>query len=225
MRTAELADLAGVTIRTIRHYHQIGVLPEPPRTSNGYRDYSVDHVVTLLRIAQLTSSGLSLTQAGAVVAESTDTAEDLLDTVEQSLDFKIAALTAQRENLRRARASGHVGVSRVAAALSLSAEHIAVAEFFSHLYGDQAEVSALAEQLLQPQLRSELERLQQRFESIDGQTTQLQLQRLQADLAAAMPQGAGELPPLSREQSAVALTLMERDLNERQKDFLRLYFV
>ena len=31
-----------------------GALPEPPRRSNGYRDYAADHLVALLRISQLT---------------------------------------------------------------------------------------------------------------------------------------------------------------------------
>ena len=41
MRSGELAALAGVTVRTLRHYHQIGLLPEPERGGNGYRDYDV----------------------------------------------------------------------------------------------------------------------------------------------------------------------------------------
>ena len=35
MLSSELAELAGVTVRTLRHYHQIGLLPEPPRTAGG----------------------------------------------------------------------------------------------------------------------------------------------------------------------------------------------
>ncbi|WP_260615593.1 MerR family DNA-binding transcriptional regulator [Microbispora sp. KK1-11] len=30
MRIGELAALAGVSTRTVRHYHHLGVLPEPP---------------------------------------------------------------------------------------------------------------------------------------------------------------------------------------------------
>lgn len=40
MRSGELAELAGVSVRTLRHYHRIGLLPEPPRTSAGYRTYA-----------------------------------------------------------------------------------------------------------------------------------------------------------------------------------------
>ncbi len=50
MRSRKPASLAGVTVRTIRHYHQIDLLAEPPRDANGYRRYGVQHLVRLLRI-------------------------------------------------------------------------------------------------------------------------------------------------------------------------------
>lgn len=39
MRIGEFAELVGVTTRTVRHYHHIGLLPEPDRSANGYRIY------------------------------------------------------------------------------------------------------------------------------------------------------------------------------------------
>lgn len=39
MRIGEYAALVGVSTRTVRHYHHLGLLPEPARLSNGYRDY------------------------------------------------------------------------------------------------------------------------------------------------------------------------------------------
>ena len=33
----QLASYAGVTIRAVRHYHQVGLLPEPDRNASGYR--------------------------------------------------------------------------------------------------------------------------------------------------------------------------------------------
>lgn len=41
MRVSELADVAGVSVRTIRHYHAIGLMPVPPR-AGAWRDYGVD---------------------------------------------------------------------------------------------------------------------------------------------------------------------------------------
>ncbi|WP_270479843.1 MerR family DNA-binding transcriptional regulator [Collinsella tanakaei] len=50
MKSNELAKLAGVTVRTLRHYHAIGLLDEPPRQANGYRDYRPEDLLRVLRI-------------------------------------------------------------------------------------------------------------------------------------------------------------------------------
>ncbi|MCZ2807536.1 MerR family transcriptional regulator [Modestobacter sp. VKM Ac-2983] len=55
-----LARLAGTTTRTIRHYHAVGLLPEPSRLSNGYRDYDAHDAAQLLRVRRLVELGLSL---------------------------------------------------------------------------------------------------------------------------------------------------------------------
>ena len=53
MRSNDVAKLAGVTVRTLRHYHQLGLLSEPPRRANGYRDYSPADVARVLRTISL----------------------------------------------------------------------------------------------------------------------------------------------------------------------------
>lgn len=49
----ELAALAGVSPRAIRHYHRVGVLPEPARSPSGYRLYDCDDVDRLLALRAL----------------------------------------------------------------------------------------------------------------------------------------------------------------------------
>jgi DNA-binding transcriptional MerR regulator len=60
--TRELADLAGTTLRAVRHYHKVGLLDEPRRCANGYKQYSVAHLVRTLRIKRLADLGFSLSQ-------------------------------------------------------------------------------------------------------------------------------------------------------------------
>lgn len=43
MQRGELAKRAGCNIETVRYYEKIGLLPDPPRTSGGYRDYDREH--------------------------------------------------------------------------------------------------------------------------------------------------------------------------------------
>ncbi|MFE3946410.1 MerR family transcriptional regulator [Streptomyces sp. NPDC059118] len=69
MRIGEIAALVGVTSRAIRHYHHIGLLPEPGRRANGYRVYSVRDAVVLARIRRLTELGLGLDEVRDVLAD------------------------------------------------------------------------------------------------------------------------------------------------------------
>ncbi|GAA1087798.1 hypothetical protein GCM10009577_06190 [Streptomyces javensis] len=69
MRIGEIAALVGVTSRTVRHYHHIGLLPEPRRRANGYRVYTLRDAVLLARIRRLTELGLSLDEVRDVLAD------------------------------------------------------------------------------------------------------------------------------------------------------------
>jgi DNA-binding transcriptional MerR regulator len=60
--TRELADLAGTTVRAVRHYHDVGLLEEPRRRANGYKQYGVAHLVRVLRIKRLADLGFTLPQ-------------------------------------------------------------------------------------------------------------------------------------------------------------------
>ena len=56
----QLASYAGVTIRAVRHYHQVGLMPEPERDVSGYRTYDAEAVVRLIRIRTLAEAGVPL---------------------------------------------------------------------------------------------------------------------------------------------------------------------
>ncbi|MFC6092391.1 MerR family transcriptional regulator [Saccharothrix lopnurensis] len=104
--TSQLADLAGTTLRTIRHYHDVGLLAQPERRANGYKSYGVPHLVRVLRIKRLTDLGLSLGQIA-----------DLGDADEhpgEALRLLDAELAATIERLRRARAELALLLSREA---------------------------------------------------------------------------------------------------------------
>jgi Hg(II)-responsive transcriptional regulator len=60
MRTRELADRSGVNSETLRYYERRGLLPEPPRTPGGYRDYPASTVGLLLFIKRAQELGFTL---------------------------------------------------------------------------------------------------------------------------------------------------------------------
>ncbi|WP_434588850.1 MerR family transcriptional regulator [Streptomyces sp. A5-4] len=97
MRIGEIAALAGVTTRAVRHYHHQGLLPEPPRLANGYREYGVRDAVELARIRRLTELGLGLDEVRDVVAD--DAGRELVEVVRE-LD---ADLARQEVEIRRRR--------------------------------------------------------------------------------------------------------------------------
>ncbi|MFE9770478.1 MerR family transcriptional regulator [Streptomyces sp. NPDC005931] len=101
MRIGELADAVGVTTRTVRHYHHLGLLPEPERLANGYRDYTLRHAVVLARIRRLTELGLGLAEVRDVLAE--DAGKDLVEVLtelDEDLARQEAAIHDRRARLR-----------------------------------------------------------------------------------------------------------------------------
>ena len=93
--TSQLADLAGTTLRTIRHYHDVGLLAEPERKANGYKSYGVPHLVRVLRIKRLTDLGLSLTQIGELGDGDEHPGEAL-----RELDAELAASIERLQRIR-----------------------------------------------------------------------------------------------------------------------------
>jgi DNA-binding transcriptional MerR regulator len=93
--TREIAELAGTSLRAVRHYHEVGLLEEPERRSNGYKQYGVRHLVRVLRIKRLTDLGFSLAQIEAM--------GDTDDHPEQALRTLDAELAATVERLQRVR--------------------------------------------------------------------------------------------------------------------------
>lgn len=222
MRIAEMAELAGVSVRTVRYYHQVGALPEPPRRSNGYRDYSVDHLVRVLRIHQLTSSGLPLATAGQLAADpAPETAEAVLEDAERALESQIAVLTERRERLAQARAGGHVGISREAAALTVESADMPPAILIAHLYRNHPQFGRLADALLRPERRALLVQLQRGFDAVDEHTPEAELDEIAAQVQEVLADAADELPPLREDWLRLVRGLVERDLNSRQREFLR----
>jgi len=59
-RIGELAGETGITVRTLHHYDQLGLLSPSSRTSGGHRCYTSRDVQRLHRIIALQSCGLSL---------------------------------------------------------------------------------------------------------------------------------------------------------------------
>ncbi|TMQ81731.1 heavy metal-responsive transcriptional regulator [Actinomadura soli] len=67
MRIGVFAAQAGLTAKTIRFYEQAGLLPAPPRTSSGYRDYPPEALARLAFIRDAQSAGLTLSEIRSIL--------------------------------------------------------------------------------------------------------------------------------------------------------------
>ena len=74
----EIARLAGVTSRTLRHYDDVGLLPPTSIGTNGYRYYDEAALTRLQRILMLRELGLGLPAIAEVIASQADDARALV---------------------------------------------------------------------------------------------------------------------------------------------------
>ena len=67
MRIGELAARAGITLRTVRHYEALGLIPPGERKGSGQHRYPEQTLARLKKLEQLKLLGLSLEEIGKVL--------------------------------------------------------------------------------------------------------------------------------------------------------------
>ena len=97
----QAAAFVGVTVKTVRHYHKLGLVEEPERDTSGYRRYASADLLRLVQVRTLAEAGVPLAEIGAMLdADATRFAAALAD-VERQLTERIDELTARRDTLHR----------------------------------------------------------------------------------------------------------------------------
>jgi MerR family transcriptional regulator, copper efflux regulator len=106
LRSGELAQLAGISVDTLRHYEQIGVLPRPARTEGNYRRYPAHAIERVRLVRHALAIGFSLPELAKVLrvrekgGAPCRQVRALLDEKLARVDQEIADLHALREQLR-----------------------------------------------------------------------------------------------------------------------------
>jgi DNA-binding transcriptional MerR regulator len=67
MRIGEVAQAVGQSAQTIRFYERKGLLPEPERGANGYRNYDESAITRLHFIGAAQAAGLTLAEIGSII--------------------------------------------------------------------------------------------------------------------------------------------------------------
>jgi len=100
LQIGEVAKLIGVSTKTIRYYHEIGLLAEPKRTEGGYRLYAAQDLLRLQRIRRLRSLGLHLDRIREILGESDVEQKVILRNALQSLVEELTAQILELEERR-----------------------------------------------------------------------------------------------------------------------------
>lgn len=109
---SQLAAYAGVTVRAVRHYHQIGLLPEPERDRSGYRAYDAAAVVRLIRIHSLADAGVPLARVQQLLDAGPEEFADGVAEIDSQLRAKIRRLRRNRERIARLAAGEQLALPR-----------------------------------------------------------------------------------------------------------------
>jgi DNA-binding transcriptional MerR regulator len=111
----QLAAYAGVTIKAVRHYHQRGLLEEPPRDSSGYRRYTARHAIDLVKIKTLAEAGVPLARIKELLAASPDRFAAAISEIDRNLQERAKEVRRTRERIARLSAGDRLFVSAEAA--------------------------------------------------------------------------------------------------------------
>jgi DNA-binding transcriptional MerR regulator len=107
----QLADYAGVTIKAVRHYHKRGLLEEPPRDASGYRRYSAEHAIDLIKIKTLAEAGVPLARIKELLAADPERFTAAIREIDRSLRERAEELRRTRERIARLVAGDRLFVS------------------------------------------------------------------------------------------------------------------
>jgi len=110
---SQLASYAGVTVRTVGHYHQIGLLAEPERDHSGYRSYDAAAVVRLIRIRVLADAGVPLARVQELLVAGPDEFARAVEEIDKALSADIRRLQSNRKRIAKLAAGDHLALPQI----------------------------------------------------------------------------------------------------------------
>ncbi|MEU2014302.1 MerR family transcriptional regulator, partial [Nocardia sp. NPDC019302] len=63
----QAAAFVGITVKTVRHYHKLGLVGEPDRDSSGFRRYGSAELLRLVQVRTLAAAGVALAEIGSML--------------------------------------------------------------------------------------------------------------------------------------------------------------
>ena len=107
----QLAAYAGVTIKAVRHYHKRGLLEEPTRDSSGYRRYTAQHAIELVKIKTFAEAGVPLARIKELFTAEPDEFGAAMADIDRNLQERAREVRRTRERIARLTAGDRLFVS------------------------------------------------------------------------------------------------------------------
>ncbi|WP_411110576.1 MerR family transcriptional regulator [Streptomyces sp. c-19] len=153
----QAAAFVGVTVKTVRHYHRLGLLAEPERDGSGYRRYGSADLLRLIQVRTLAGAGVPLAEIGDLLDADPERFAAALDDVHRRLTERIEDLVARRDTLHQLAHGDRVLLPDRACAVL---ERLAGLGFTSDYVAGQREALVLARALVPEIFDSFLTRLE-----------------------------------------------------------------
>ena len=233
--TQAISDLVGITVRTLRYYHQIGLLREPKRTTKGLL-YDETHLLTLLRIKRFSMISLTLDEIADIIHTPTSPrARRILLELDQALADRVAEIESQRRVIEEClrdntpvdvlpRFARHLAALRRLGNYDTTAADKALEELAAG-YGSE-EVARVVDAVIQDPIISRLSVLEERLRRINEDSGEPELTdlakdygRLLVDLYTVNAQAG--LKSVSGHDLVEAIGLAESTANEREREVLK----
>ncbi|WP_377828007.1 MerR family transcriptional regulator [Bradyrhizobium lupini] len=109
-RIGELAEATGVTVRTLHHYEQFGLLMVSERTEGGHRMYDRESLQRVIQICALRDLGFSLPEIRKAIEGQTSLTDLLCNHLER-IEREVARATLLRDRIRSMTTQGETQVS------------------------------------------------------------------------------------------------------------------
>ena len=233
--TQAISDLVGITVRTLKYYHQIGLLREPKRTTKGLL-YDETHLLTLLRIKRFSMMSLTLDEIADIIHTPTSPrARRILLELDQALADRVAEIESQRRVIEEClrdntpvdvlpRFARHLAALRRLGNYDTTAADKALEELAAG-YGSE-EVARVVDAVIQDPIISRLSVLEERLRRINEDSGEPELTdlakdygRLLVDLYTVNAQAG--LKSVSGHDLVEAIGLAESTANEREREVLK----
>ncbi|MDO5068126.1 MAG: MerR family DNA-binding transcriptional regulator [Propionibacteriaceae bacterium] len=232
--TQEISELVGITVRTLRYYHQIGLLPDPQRTSRGLL-YDETHLLTLLRIKRFAMMSLTLDEIADIIdAPTSPRARRVLLELDQALADRAAEIESQRRVIAEClrgntpldilpRFARHLAALRRLSSCDTSAADKALEELASGYGG--GEIAKVVDEVIHDPMLSRLSALEERLRRLGDDSDELELVELAKDYGLMLQElhaanSQLRLNPASGSDLVEAIGLVDSATNAQQRDVL-----